>query len=120
QKAVESVEDCARYITEIIKGSEDFILYLNSHQCTNVFFWYVPPRLLPLEKDDAWWEDIGKVTTKLKERMVLEGNVMIGYAPLPHKGIPNAIRLVLPAFPEKTYADMDFIIEYIRKIGNDL
>ena len=60
------------------------------------------------------------MTTKIKERMVFDGSIMVGYAPLPHKGVTNAIRLVIPAHPVKTHQDMDFIIEFIRKVGHDL
>lgn len=43
---------------------------------------------------------------------------MIGFAPLPHKNVPNAFRLVLTAYPPKTFQGMDFIIESIESVGN--
>ncbi|ODM94405.1 Acidic amino acid decarboxylase GADL1 [Orchesella cincta] len=119
QQLVEKAEDCARYISEKISSRDDCILYLDKHQCTNVFFWYVPPRLQGLDKTEAWWTELGEVTRKIKEKMVQEGDMMIGYSPLPHKNIPNAIRLVIPAYPPKSHADMDFVLEKIFSLGKD-
>jgi hypothetical protein len=55
-----------RYITAKIRSRPgEFILYLDCHQCTNVFFWYVPPRLRIIndsDRDDEWWTELGKVT----------------------------------------------------------
>lgn len=61
-----------------------------------------------------------QVTRKLKEKMVLNGSLMIGYSPLPHKGIPNAIRLAIPSYPPKTREDMDFVLNNIVSLGQDL
>jgi hypothetical protein len=57
---------------------------------------------------------------KIKERMVLDGQMMIGYVPLPHKKVPNALRLVLPAQPHKTHEDMDAILKIVINIGKQL
>jgi hypothetical protein len=59
-----------------------------------------------------------QVVRKIKTGLLLSNELMIGYAPLPHKKVPDAFRLVLTAYPEKTYADMNFIIQQIEKVGS--
>lgn len=62
-----------------------------------------------------------QVTVGLKERMVFDGGrLLLGYAPLPYKGLPNALRLVLPAYPPKSTTHMDTILRLITTYGEDL
>src|SRR4051812_47547996 len=61
-EAIENAEDCARYFTEHIKEKEGFLLYLDTHQCTNVYFWYVPPGLRNQDKTNDWWQKISDVS----------------------------------------------------------
>lgn len=57
---------------------------------------------------------------EIKKKMMLDGKLLLGYAPLPHKDVPNAFRLVLPAYPPKTREHMDTIIKLIIKYGENL
>lgn len=45
---------------------------------------------------------------------------MIGYQPLPSKGFVNFFRLVVSGQPELTHQNMDFIIDEIERLGQDL
>ena len=29
--------------------------------CTNICFWYIPPRMRGLPETDEWWQELGKV-----------------------------------------------------------
>jgi len=62
RRVIEETEGCAQYFAETIRNRNGFLLYLDSHQCTNVFFWYVPPRLRERERSESWWTEIGQVT----------------------------------------------------------
>jgi len=117
KKTIEQTEHCARYFAEQLRNSDEFLLYSDTYQCTNVFFWYMPSALRKQEKTEEWWSKIEKLTTEIKRRLLLQDKVMIGYAPLPHKNVPNAFRLVLTAYPEKTHKDMDQILEFISNEG---
>merc|ERR1719219_3325654 len=57
----------------------------STRQCTNLGFWYIPERLRGKTEDDAWWREVGAIAPKVKEQMILEGTLMIGYQPLPYK-----------------------------------
>jgi len=52
--------------------------------------------------------------------MVEKGSLMIGYQPLTSKGLVNFFRLVVTGQPALTHQNMDFIIEEIERLGQDL
>jgi hypothetical protein len=56
----------------------------------------------------------------MKERMVLEGGVMMGYQPLKHKGLSNFFRMVTTCHPPPTRAHMEFVVREIERLGADL
>lgn len=81
-------------------------------------FRYIPPSMRGQEETPIWWRDISRVTTKIKESMVLDGSLMIGYTPLPN--IVNFFRMVVSCEPPPTEASMDYVISQIEKLGTDL
>uniref|UniRef100_A0A8D2IFK3 Uncharacterized protein n=1 Tax=Urocitellus parryii TaxID=9999 RepID=A0A8D2IFK3_UROPR len=58
-----------------------------------------------------------KVAPVLKERMVKEGSMMIGYQPRGTQG--NFFRMVV-ASPTLTCADIDFLLHELEQLGQDL
>lgn len=72
------------------------------------------------EETDDWWQKLYKVTTTIKERMVLDGTLMISYMPLIHKNLGNFFRMVVTCQPPPTRASMDYIIDLIEKYGANL
>ncbi|MBZ3872741.1 Cysteine sulfinic acid decarboxylase [Sciurus carolinensis] len=58
-----------------------------------------------------------KVAPVLKERMVKEGSMMIGYQPHGSRG--NFFRMVV-ANPTLTCADIDFLLNELERLGQDL
>ncbi|XP_055643248.1 acidic amino acid decarboxylase GADL1 isoform X2 [Toxorhynchites rutilus septentrionalis] len=117
---VDNAFDCAQYFTRVVEKRPGFRLVLNAYQYTNVCFWYIPKSMRRVgaeEEDQSWWSTIFKITTLIKERLVTQGNMLIGYAPLPHKGIGNFFRMVVTCHPRPTYSSMQFVIEEIQRIG---
>lgn len=76
-------------------------------------------RAAPVEDED-WWTQLSAVAPVIKERMVREGTMMIGYQPLANKKLVNFFRLVVPSQPEPTHRDMDFIVDEFHRLGRDL
>jgi len=93
--------------------------YVN-RKCTNVGFWYIPPRLQGKEETEEWWEEIGKIAPKIKEQMIKEGTLMIGYQPLPFKGYKNFFRMVIHGVPRPSPDHMDFLLNEIEKFGKNM
>lgn len=58
-----------------------------------------------------------QVAPKIKERMMVEGTMMITYQPL--NDLPNFFRLVVQN-SSLTYSDMDYIIKEFERLGKDL
>jgi len=56
----------------------------------------------------------------IKEKMIKNGHLMIGYSPLHHKNIGNFFRMVLTCHPPMTVQNMDFIIAQIAEMGEEI
>lgn len=108
------------YFLERCRSSINFRLVLPEFQYTNVCFWYIPSRLINNTEDAEWWEEVYKVTTAIKEKMVLEGTAMISYSRLKHKGLGNFFRMVFTSFPRRSAADVDELMEIIQRTGESL
>ncbi|VDI50984.1 cysteine sulfinic acid decarboxylase-like isoform X1 [Mytilus galloprovincialis] len=116
---IEKAFDLAAYLTEKLKSTEGFRLVLPEFQCTNISFWYIPPRLRGKQETTEWWEEVGKVAPAIKGRMMLKGSIMISYQPLSSKGLVNFFRVII-ANPVCERSDMDFIVDEIINLGQDL
>lgn len=81
---------------------------------------YIPLSMRDKEENEAWWKKLHDVTSKIKELLVLDGSVMIGYTPMSQKKLGNFFRMVVSCQPPPTYAGMDFVIEQIEKFGAPL
>lgn len=115
---VDKIFSSAEFFAEQIKGRRDFEMVLQSPECTNISFRYVPPSLQHLPRQsEEYAAAIHQVAPKIKERMMKEGNLMITYQPLRKE--PNFFRLVLQnsALNED---DMLHIIDEIERLGHDL
>jgi len=110
------------YLEELVAAHPNFRLVPNysTRQCTNLGFWYIPERLCGKTEDAAWWEEVSSIAPKVKERLILEGTVMIGYQPLPYKGLANFFRMVLHAVPRPSKEDMEHIVTEIDRIGKSM
>jgi len=110
------------YLEERVATTPGFRLVPNykDRQCTNLGFWYIPPRLRGLTEDDGWWEEVATVAPKIKEMMIKEGTLMIGYQPLPYKGLRNFFRMVIHAVPRPTKEHMDHVVNEIERFGEQL
>lgn len=105
------------YFVERLKASNNFRLVLPEFQYTNVCFWYIPSRMLDQQETSEWWTEICTVTTKIKERLVLDGTAMITYCPLKNKGLGNFFRMVFTSFPKRSTEDLDELLEIIQRTG---
>ncbi|KAK3597058.1 hypothetical protein CHS0354_022061 [Potamilus streckersoni] len=118
----ERVDDAwrkAKYLADKLCKTDRFRLVIPEFQCTNVCFWYIPPCLQGKEETPEWWSKVGKVAPLIKEGMIKEGSMMIGYQPLSNKGYVNFFRIIIEN-PWCSYADLDFVMEEIDRLGKNL
>lgn len=117
---IDNAFEKAAYFADRVKCREGFELIVMP-QYTNVCFHYIPKFMRQREpKDEKWKESISKITAIIKEKMMKNGNLMIGYSPLASKGLKNFFRMVVTAQPPATEAMMDFVLNQIEEIGESL
>lgn len=118
ERLIDNAFDKALYLKEQVKQRRGFELVLPTFQYTNVCFFYIPKFMRNKElKDEKWWKNVSTVTTLIKERMMINGNLMVGYSPLPHKNIGNFFRMVVACHPPATDESMNFVLDQIEEIG---
>ncbi|KDR13120.1 hypothetical protein L798_13050, partial [Zootermopsis nevadensis] len=120
ESLINDAMDASRYLKERIQARPGFRLVLDEFECTNVCFWFIPPSLRGQEENEEWWDKIHNVAPKIKEKLILSGTLMIGYQPLPHRGLKNFFRFVTSCHPSPSYADMDHVWQDIERHGADL
>ncbi|XP_011903516.1 PREDICTED: cysteine sulfinic acid decarboxylase isoform X5 [Cercocebus atys] len=116
ERRIDQAFALARYLVEEIKKREGLELVMEP-EFVNVCFWFVPPSLRGKQDSPDYHERLSKVAPMLKERMVKEGSMMIGYQPHGTRG--NFFRVVV-ANPALTCADMDFLLNELERLGQDL
>lgn len=118
ERLIDNAFDKAKYLNEQVKVREGFEAVLSQYEYTNICFFYIPKymRNKPT-RDEKWWKNISTITTLIKEQMMMNGNLMVGYSPLPHKNIGNFFRMVVACHPPATNESMDFVLNEIEKIA---
>lgn len=118
---IDNTFEQAAYLHELVKSTPGFRPAFDfGFNCTNVCFEYLPLRFRDREETPEWNEELSKVPPKIKEIMIKEGSLMIGYQPLPFKDKKNFFRMVLHCVPPPTREDMEHIIKEIDRCGRDL
>ncbi|XP_013014671.1 cysteine sulfinic acid decarboxylase isoform X2 [Cavia porcellus] len=106
----------AQYLVEEIKKRKGFELVIEP-EFVNVCFWFVPPSLRGKQESPDYSQRLSQVAPVLKERMVKKGSMMIGYQPHGTRG--NFFRMIV-ANPMLTRADIDFLLDELERLGQDL
>ncbi|XP_023340138.1 cysteine sulfinic acid decarboxylase isoform X1 [Eurytemora carolleeae] len=122
EEMVDNAFNMADYLQTQVQARENFRLVpaFENRKCTNVGFWYIPEKLRGQDETAEWWEEVGKVAPKIKEKMITDGTMMIGYQPLPFKNYKNFFRMVIHAVPRPNTEHMDYVLDQIEDIGNTL
>ncbi|KAK1893540.1 Cysteine sulfinic acid decarboxylase [Dissostichus eleginoides] len=113
---VDKAFNLVRYLVEQMRKREGFHL-LWEPEFLNVCFWFIPPSMRGKEGDADYQDRLANVAPVIKERMIKRGTMMVGYQPLGDK--VNFFRMiVLSTLVSKE--DMDFFLDEIERLGNDL
>uniref|UniRef100_A0A2I3MI44 Glutamate decarboxylase 1 n=1 Tax=Papio anubis TaxID=9555 RepID=A0A2I3MI44_PAPAN len=110
--------ELAEYLYAKIKNREEFEMVFDGEpEHTNVCFWYIPQSLRGVPDSPQRREKLHKVAPKIKALMMESGTTMVGYQPQGDKA--NFFRMVI-SNPAATQSDIDFLIEEIERLGQDL
>ncbi|GCC34504.1 hypothetical protein chiPu_0012978 [Chiloscyllium punctatum] len=106
------------YLYNKIRNREGFEMVLDGRpQHTNVCFWYLPHSIRHLPDNEERRSLLMKVAPQIKTRMMSFGTTMVSYQPQGDK--VNFFRMVI-SNPAATQEDIDFLIEEIERLGQDL
>ncbi|CAB1312487.1 unnamed protein product [Coregonus sp. 'balchen'] len=116
QERVDRAFAHTRYLVEEIKKREGFQL-IGKPEFVNVCFWFIPPSLRGKENSPDYHDRLSKVAPVIKERMMKQGTMMLGYQP--QGGRVNFFRMIVIS-PQLSHQDMTFCVNEIERLGNDL
>jgi len=116
EEQIDRAYDNSRYLAQKIREREGFQL-LREPQCTNICFHYVPPSIRALPEGPERNALQNAVPPIIKGRMTEQGTMMCGYQPL--KEHVNFWRMTV-INPAVTYEDMEFVVNEIERLGQDL
>lgn len=114
---VNHLMEMSNYLVEQIKARGNKFHLLLEPEMVNVSFWYIPTRLRDVPHDANKIAELGKITPRLKARMMNAGTLMIGYQPL--GDIPNFFRNII-SNPGVQKKDVDFLLDELDRLGHDL
>ncbi|GCB76622.1 hypothetical protein scyTo_0016586, partial [Scyliorhinus torazame] len=118
EKQIDKCLELAEYLHRKLKGRDDFKLVFNDKpEHTNVCFWYIPLSLKEMPENAERDRKLHQVAPKIKACMMEEGSTMVGYQPQRDK--VNFFRMVF-SNPATNASDVDFLIEEIARLGQDL
>eukprot|EP00062_Callorhinchus_milii_P010676 gi/632955940/ref/XP_007893712.1/ PREDICTED: glutamate decarboxylase 1-like [Callorhinchus milii] len=84
---------------------------------TNVCFWYIPPSLRGMPENTERNKKLHQIAPKIKAQMMDTGLTMVGYQPQGDR--VNFFRMVI-SNPATNKSDVDFLIDEIVRLGEDL
>uniref|UniRef100_A0A8C2J9L6 Glutamate decarboxylase 1 n=1 Tax=Cyprinus carpio TaxID=7962 RepID=A0A8C2J9L6_CYPCA len=118
EKHIDRCLELSEYLYHKIKNREGYEMVFECEpQHTNVCFWYIPPNLRLLPDGEEKRQRLHRVAPKIKAMMMECGTTMVGYQPQGDK--VNFFRMVI-SNPAVTRSDIDFLIDEIERLGQDL
>ncbi|KAF4109225.1 glutamate decarboxylase 1 isoform X1 [Onychostoma macrolepis] len=118
EKHIDRCLELSEYLYHKIKNREGYeMVFQGEPQHTNVCFWYIPPSLRLLPDGEEKRQRLHKVAPKIKAMMMECGTTMVGYQPQGDK--VNFFRMVV-SNSAVTRSDIDFLIDEIERLGQDL
>ncbi|KAG0719921.1 Acidic amino acid decarboxylase GADL1 [Chionoecetes opilio] len=100
ERRVDGAFRAAEYLAEQVAQRPGFRPVLESAQCTNTCFWYIPPSLRHQQENTEWWLKVEQ--------------------PVPEKGLVNFFRMVITCYPEPQSRHMDSLLNEMDTLGADL
>lgn len=118
EKQIDRFFELAKYLYNQILKRENFEIVLHDPEFTNICFWYIPNSLKNVNKKSISYKTaLHKIAPIIKEKMMQNGNLMIGYQPLDEK--PNFFRMII-SNSATIQEDLDFVLDEIERLGKDL
>ncbi|CAH1979644.1 unnamed protein product [Acanthoscelides obtectus] len=117
EKHMDRLMELSEYMVKRIKEQPDKFYLIMEPEMVNVSFWYIPKRLRNVPHSAQREQELGKMCPVLKARMMQEGTLMVGYQPDDRR--PNFFRNIISS-AAVTQEDVDFLLNEMDRLGNDL
>lgn len=126
---IDQAFDTADYLVSQINQRPWFKMVIKKPECTNVSFWFIPPSLracctfqageiqFPEKDNEAFLLKLSQVAPEIKMRMQRAGSMLITYTGVGRS--VNFFRMVV-VNPNVKHSDMDFVLDEIERLGEDL
>ena len=108
----------AHLLAKLVEARQGFELVFRPQFIQTCFF-YIPPALRALERNDDFYAKLDTVASYIKSEMVKKGEMMIGYQRSHHPKKINYWRMVT-SNPQTTKEDLIHILDTIEAIGKVL
>ncbi|KAI6653388.1 glutamate decarboxylase 2 [Oopsacas minuta] len=105
----------ARLLGKMVEEREGFEMVFRV-QFIQICFFYIPPGLRSLERNEDFYAKLDTVAAYIKSEMVKKGDVMIGYQRSHHPRNINYWRMVV-SNPAITKADLVKVLDEIEELG---
>ncbi|XP_063076009.1 glutamate decarboxylase 1 [Engraulis encrasicolus] len=110
--------DNAEYLYDKLQSRADFQLVFKSKpEHSNICFWYLPHSVRNMQAGTERNNKLHTVAPKIKGKIMMEGQTMIGYQPLGDE--VNFFRCVF-SNPATQREDVDFLLDEIARLGSDI
>ncbi|KAM4611058.1 cysteine sulfinic acid decarboxylase-like [Polymixia lowei] len=106
----------SRYLVQQVKKREGFKL-VGEPEYVHVCFWFIPPSLRGKEGRTDYKDRLAEVAPAIKKRMMKQGTTLVGLQSLGDR--VNFFRAVVLS-PQVSLRDLDFFLDEIERLGNDL
>ncbi|XP_042202548.1 glutamate decarboxylase 1-like [Callorhinchus milii] len=118
EKQINRCLELADYLHSKLKCRADFkLVFEEKPEHTNVCFWYIPPSLRGMPENTERNKKLHQIAPKIKAQMMDTGLTMVGYQPQGDR--VNFFRMVI-SNPATNKSDVDFLIDEIVRLGEDL
>lgn len=117
ERRVDKAFDNAQYLTELLRNRMHFRLVIPNPEYTNVSFWFIPPSLRGINENEDFWRKLHFVAPAIKAKMQKSGSMLVAYQPVESK--VNFFRMII-INPNVTHEDMEFVLDEIEKLGQNL
>lgn len=118
-KKIKSNIKVVDYLVNKIENNKNFELIIKP-EFNNVCFHYIPNSMIGVERNEKFYEEIGKLCPDIKAKMIKRGNLMLAYQKLKFNDL-NFHNFFRPSIcVGKDKEDMDFILDEIHRIGKNM
>jgi glutamate/tyrosine decarboxylase-like PLP-dependent enzyme len=108
----------AQHIAHRIKADPESFRLLVEPESLNINFWFVPKSARALPDSPEKFALMDRATLDIRRALQLAGKCLVNFSDLP--GVQGHFFRMISCNPNATKADMDFVVDHIKELGQTL